>query len=583
MRSIPSTRTDTKTDSSRLHARARRMLSLAASFAVLGASSAFAQVGSGDTENIETLRKQMNEMQQKYEVRIQAMEAKMQSMETRAMFSAPMTEANMAPSDGKGVMEKNPPLELPPLESFTRNFQFAAYVRAGVGFNGNGRGEVSTFVIPENYGGRMRLGNEPDTYMELKFIQKHLLGDDPSKMDVKFQVTPSIVNNTDKDSAVYTGNDGFDIGLREVFMEFKNVFKSAPDVTIWGGQRFYDRYDIHGNDYFFLDTSGYGVGAYNIDVGIGKLQIAYLGGIKDGVGDVHNEPDGLFQRYQANDGGPFYKQTLDVRLGDVDFLGGKLKFVFLANYQKGGDFIITDRSNDTVDGRAHIDDAWGLGGGAIYEYKFGTGSLLQFAALYGYGLTNIGAGVDLDKIGGAYASALALAGQPFGTFESIDPYNDSQRIRANVHWVWNPTDSFALEAWGVWQYDDQGYTGFSGSNLTGDLITTSGTTNTYGVGIRPVFWIADNLAIQGQAGFNYVDNVRSGVNTGDGGSFGIFTIAPTIKPKDPKNGGFFSRPELRIYATYAIWDDSLKGSIGGVNYADSNQGWTFGTQVEIWW
>ena len=47
----------------------------------------------------------------------------------------------------------------------------------------------------------------------------------------------------------------------------KNVIKSAPEVTFWGGQRFYDRYDIHPSDYFFLNTSGFGAGAYNIPLG----------------------------------------------------------------------------------------------------------------------------------------------------------------------------------------------------------------------------------------------------------------------------------------------------------------------------
>ena len=68
-------------------------------------------------------------------------------------------------------------------------------------------------------------------------------------------------------------------------MEMKNVIKSAPEVTFWAGQRFYDRYDIHPQDYFFLDSSGFGGGAYNIDLGIGSLAIAYLGGIRSGTGD----------------------------------------------------------------------------------------------------------------------------------------------------------------------------------------------------------------------------------------------------------------------------------------------------------
>ena len=60
-------------------------------------------------------------------------------------------------------------------------------------------------------------------------------------------------------------------------MEFKNVIKSAPEVTFWGGQRFYDRYNIDSQDYFFLNTSGIGAGVYNIDLGIGSLAIAYFG------------------------------------------------------------------------------------------------------------------------------------------------------------------------------------------------------------------------------------------------------------------------------------------------------------------
>jgi len=71
---------------------------------------------------------------------------------------------------------------------------------------------------------------------------------------------------------------------------------------------------------------------------------------------------------------------------------------------------------------------------------------------------------------------------------------------------------------------------------------------------------------------------------------GVFTIAPTIKPK----GGYFTRPELRVFATYAVWSDSLRGATtaiaeggntGGFStapYANakSNDGWLFGTQVE---
>jgi maltoporin len=62
-------------------------------------------------------------------------------------------------------------------------------------------------------------------------------------------------------------------------------------------------------------------------------------------------------------------------------------------------------------------------------------------------------------------------------------------------------------------------------------------------------------------------------------------IRTTLKPK----GGYFTRPEFRVYATYAIWSSSLKGATtpaqeGGNDYMppynNSNHGWLFGTQVE---
>ncbi len=80
----------------------------------------------------------------------------------------------------------------------------------------------------------------------------------------------------------------------------------------------------------------------------------------------------------------------------------------------------------------------------------------------------------------------------------------------------------------------------------------------------PIFWIADNIAIQGQAWGAWEDNNRGGSGSGSfgrGGNMGVFTIAPTIKPK----GGYFTRPELRVFATYAVWSDSFKNAGNNAN------------------
>jgi hypothetical protein len=50
----------------------------------------------------------------------------------------------------------------------------------------------SDFELPDNEGGRPRLGSENDTYFELTWAQAHMLGDNPDVMDVSMTFTPAI-------------------------------------------------------------------------------------------------------------------------------------------------------------------------------------------------------------------------------------------------------------------------------------------------------------------------------------------------------------------------------------------------------
>ena len=58
-----------------------------------------------------------------------------------------------------------------------------------------------------------------------------------------------------------------------------------------------------------------------------------------------------------------------------------------------------------------------------------------------------------------------------------------------------------------------------------------------------------------------------------------FTLAPQVAV----GRGFASRPALRLYATYARWGDDFVGQIGGLDYADKNDGFVYGIQMESWW
>ncbi len=59
-------------------------------------------------------------------------------------------------------------------------------------------------------------------------------------------------------------------------MEAGDFTSALGNPKIWIGRRFYDRHDIHINDFFFLNTlQGFdGGGIRDMDLGFGKLALA---------------------------------------------------------------------------------------------------------------------------------------------------------------------------------------------------------------------------------------------------------------------------------------------------------------------
>ena len=94
-----------------------------------------------------------------------------------------------------------------------------------------------------------------------------------------------------------------------------------------------------------------------------------------------------------------------------------------------------------------------------------------------------------------------------GHVQDVDPYNNSQQARANVFWVWNPTDNFSMGTWASYQFNDQGFTSYQ-VNSNGSISSASRYNNLFSVGIRPYYWLWGPLAIQGAFAYAYLDNNR---------------------------------------------------------------------------
>ena len=164
---------------------------LVAGLTLLTTDALFAQ--SAGQSDVDGLKAQMNQMQRQYEQRIEAMEAKMKALESNANGGSILNTRVLTDADGKEGPGKAPApmLDESFLKSLTRNFTFNVYVRAGFMFNGSGGAGSFNFEVPDNPGGRFRLGNENDFYSELSWNQAHILGDSPDVADVSFRVTPN--------------------------------------------------------------------------------------------------------------------------------------------------------------------------------------------------------------------------------------------------------------------------------------------------------------------------------------------------------------------------------------------------------
>ncbi|MBV9875382.1 MAG: carbohydrate porin [Verrucomicrobia bacterium] len=612
---------------------------LAASLTLLASGGLFAQSAdqnSGQNQNdVSALKTQMQKMQKEYEDRISAMEAEMKSLESKADTGSILNTRVLTDADGKEVTAA-PTLDESFLKSLTRNFTFSAYVRAGFQFNGNGGGGNFSFDSPQAPGGRERLGNENDTYFELTWMQAHMLGDSPDVMDVSMTFTPAIryvQQRTTFDGNILGSNinrsgNNFDFVMRQAFLSVSNVFKTAPEVTFWGGQRFYDRFNTDPDDYFWLDTSGYGVGVQNVNVGIGQLEIAWIGGL-----DASNISPGI---------GSYFKHTFDVRLEKINVGVGTLALVLIGNVEKGGTFNQTYNNNGNIvdlTNPVHTNTAWGIGGGAIYNVQFGPGggnNSFTAYALFGRGVTNFGSGTDFGGVSAAESLFLHYhpatpAGQQINIGDALDhgfTYRAGFQFYLAGPWYHSepapaagmskdgkavapvapapapPQPWFSVGLWANWNdsYNGSAVGGFTGPGvgIGGNVANpnepisskvASGHAHWVDFGTRPAIWLADNIAIQGQFAGIYESNTTNGASGfpgfGHSGWMGIFDVGPVIKPK----GGYYTKPEIRFFATYAIWSDHLKGLTtpiqenGGGDYAppyngNTNHGWLFGTQVE---
>ncbi|MEQ4539212.1 MAG: maltoporin [Billgrantia sp.] len=410
-------------------------------------------------------------------------------------------------------------------EGAMSGIDFTGYARSGVG-NTAGGGDQACFRA-NGAGAKYRLGNECETYAELGLGATLFEEGDRS---FYFNSMVGYFTNQLNDA------EDTEVSLRQLYVQGNNVIDALPGATLWAGKRFYRRHDVHINDFFYWDSTGPGGGIENIDVGTGRLHLAWMRAT--GTDDTEY-PDA--DNRISND-------TLDIRWSDIPVNpGGSLVLGY--NY-----------------GRAQLSEAQE----AYYqgsEAKRGHMVTLQHEQESWFGGTN--------KLALQYATdGIINAGTGQGRMNagvSPDvPGGEMWRV-INHGNVWLAPDRFDLLYAAIYEEkrfdDDSGATWMS-------------------LGVRPTYYWTDNLSTALEIGHDYVDP--------ENGDPSRRLSKATLAQQWSAGVGGFARPVIRAFVTYADWNgDAFQadrtsrsidaGAAGDAINIDDSDGVTFGLQMDVWW
>lgn len=403
---------------------------------------------------------------------------------------------------------------------------FHGYARSGIGWAGSG-GEQQCFQST-GAGSKYRLGNECETYAELK------LGHEAWKEgDKRFYFDTTLAYAVAQQSDFESVSPGF----REVNVSGTNLIEALPGAVIWAGKRFYQRHDVHMIDFNYWDISGPGAGLEHVDAGFGKFSFAVTRNSEEG-GSL-----GFFEN-QWNER-PTINDVLDVRLADLQVNPG-------GSLEVGVDY-----------GRAMVQKGYQLADGASKDGWMV--SAIHSQTLSG-GTNNFVVQYATD------AMTSLVNGRNTGA--AVD--NDGSMLRIIDHGAIDFNDRWGMMYVAMYQNIDR-------DNLNGSTWYTAG--------IRPVYNWTSIMSSLMEFGYDNVKSQRTGErNSQYKVTLAQQWQAGRSVWARPSLRVFATYAKWKEKWGYATSSDS--GYIANVAYSDSalhtfsrgnNDEVTVGAQMEIWW
>ncbi|MCI0509750.1 MULTISPECIES: carbohydrate porin [Chromohalobacter] len=407
-----------------------------------------------------------------------------------------------------------------------------AYARSGLLLDSHGKSAPGgPYLTPAgSTGGAVgRLGNEPDTYVETTLNYKQRF-DNGARSHYRMMLADSVTTSND-----WTAEES-NLNVRQAYVQFSELpsFTGAfKDAKIWAGKRFdRDNFDIHWLDSDIIFLAGTGAGVYDIRLNDDwTSNVSLYGRSFSDFPIVSRENPGLTG---STDNLIF---TLNNHIGNWQWMLNGLSANDNDQRDTGNDASAADTGFHTMLAY-HGNSFFGLGEGSF-----------KAAALHGQGL---GAevkslGSDGNLLDDAKTTRLAL----YGTTYVAPDWRLAPAVLAQ-----HSADRYAPG-------DSYDWATFN-ARLANELTA--------------------NFEMQYEASYQWMDLDPQGYNGNSAvdGAYTKLTVAPTFKPAV---GGFWQRPEIRLFASWSDWDEELNGFASGDalgNDTFTGGEWTFGTQMEIW-
>lgn len=383
------------------------------------------------------------------------------------------------------------------------------YGRLQTALDGNSK---RCFAAP-GAGSKYRLGNECESWVELGVF--HVITFDEGAQ-LRMQVRPLFYAPNDEPIDFFEWGEGFVelSGLAEI------------DASFWIGRRFYRRYDLHMSDFWYLNTSGDGLGIGDVRLGAWS---AFYALTFDRLSMARSDEKALLLSH-------------DLRL---------LSHTDERDIELFAHYMSTEKKR--FDETSVIDAQQGWALGVRYLGRLGAQTEQMSALYYGEGLC---------RDAGAYAPFMQKQFEREALVQTLidnpDAIKEARTWRMLHH----------LE----WQNEQYGVLGTLVLERRSKGRITTQSSDWLSLGARPYWFVQDQLRLLGEVGYDWVNHDQR---------YGLLksTIAVELAPQK----GIWDRPVLRLFYTYASWSEDARGMVAPESYASRTQGDQAGVQLEYWW